>query len=210
MSRVRHPGPSPTAGILLFASVPVLVGAWLLLTAARAGKLRRFNFLAGIGAIVIVSCAIYSADIDIKENTTRRHCVSNLHSLALAMSMYREDHGTLPQAKSWVNALLPYGVEREILRGRPDTQTGYSDFAMNRNLSGKKTRDIQDLHHTVMLYETSRPGKNPSGMGLDIFWHSFHSSGGMQVTYLILADGRFQALVVGATNPQSQTKGIHW
>jgi prepilin-type processing-associated H-X9-DG protein len=95
-------------------------------------------------------------------------CPSNLKQIALGMSMYAADYDNkLPPAifpgktVGWAMALHSYSVNYAGFQCPFDThpkqkiprpnQPGFTDYWMNRNLSGKKGENIDYVNNTIML-----------------------------------------------------------
>jgi len=90
-------------------------------------------------------------------------CNEKMKNLAMALSMYSQDHGALPPGDQWCDALASYGHGMErwwfTCPERPDLQCGY---ALNAALSGVSLEEIPEPVSTVLLFE-SDAGWNACG-----------------------------------------------
>jgi hypothetical protein len=83
-------------------------------------------------------------------------CGNNMSGLGKAIYMYRNDYdGKYPNAYNWCDLLVIYeevNPEHLICKGS-DAKIGESSYALNKNISGKKTSEIPE--DTVILFETN-------------------------------------------------------
>ncbi len=155
--------------------------------------LRRFRPKWGrlVGSVLIllyaghVTYALWQKGIG-DENGMR--CISNMKQLGAALLQYADDHeGYLPDAAKWVDAIDPDSKYPGLSHCPADRSRARSSYAMNANLSRKKVEEIKDPENTVLLYETSRPGDNPFGVGKDLLLNSRH-----RFNNFLFADGHIR------------------
>ncbi len=124
--------------------------------------------------------------------------LSNLRQIGLALVTYPETHdGRLPDADTWVDALLPWWKKTAqpdgstfdpmLLFHDPSAPEGQRwNYAFNRALSGAKLADITDPAATVLLFESTAGTKNAADMGQSLPNPGRHNGG----DYYVFADGR--------------------
>jgi hypothetical protein len=184
-------------GLAAFGGVPALAAIVLSLAgrirAGRGEDTLRLRVLAA-GSLFAAAFALmtflasltvipYFADERDRSNTSE--CITNLHSLCIAMRMYAEDHqGRLPPADSWSDAMLSYVSSRSafVCRAVPQLRSGY---AFNRALGRVRLSEIADPEHTVLLYESDL-GWNGAGGADTVAWRHGGSS------FFVFADGDFE------------------
>jgi len=87
---------------------------------------------------------------------------SNAKQICLAMAMYCDDNdGRFPPADNWPVALNEYIGDKKILTS-PFAPEASRAWAMNKNLDGRKLRDIKQPVRTVLIFE-SRFNSPPAG-----------------------------------------------
>jgi hypothetical protein len=136
-------------------------------------------------------------------------CSSNLGGLRTGFAVYQMWHdGRFPDARKWADEIYPYiGPTRHwgLFKCPGDLSTARCSYAFNSRLSGKRLSDIADRSRTVLLYETTAPGDNPSGTGATMLRRPRHrlSQPGCKV--------RFNNFLFasGALNPEHPVKW-HW
>jgi len=119
-------------------------------------------------------------------------CSGNMRKLGIAFICYEADHGRFPDADRWVDQVCPYVKDWDAFRCPEDSSGQRSSYAMNKNLSRRPLKEIENTHSTVLLYETIRPGKNPAGTGKDILPQGRHSIklwAKIRPHYFVFADG---------------------
>ena len=80
--------------------------------------------------------------------------MSNAKQICLAMALYcDENDGRFPPAENWPDVLKPYIGNERILISPFAPEAGRA-WAMNKNLDGRKLRDIKHPHRTVLIFET--------------------------------------------------------
>lgn len=90
-------------------------------------------------------------------------CGTNLSGLGKAILVYANDNNDeFPTTERWCDLLVRYvdAHPKQFICRQSDTKFGESSYAMNINLSGKKTGEIP--LDTVLLFETDL-GKDPDG-----------------------------------------------
>jgi len=89
-----------------------------------------------------------------------RRCSRNVKTIATALTMYEADHGALPPAANWTQALGEYvhdhAVWMEPLTGRPG-------YALNAAIAGRRSGSFAaDSARMVAVFESDR-GANAAG-----------------------------------------------
>ncbi|MHC4084155.1 MAG: DUF4190 domain-containing protein [Planctomycetota bacterium] len=88
--------------------------------------------------------------------------MSLANQICIAMEMYcDENDGRFPPVENWPDALDPYLGGGIILESPFAPEAGRA-WAMNKNLEGRKLRDIKQPARTILIFE-SRPGGPPAG-----------------------------------------------
>ena len=102
------------------------------------------------------------------ESATWARCCDNLGALHTGMAVYQMKHdGRFPDARKWADEIYPYLMRKDwgAFKCPDDLSAARCSYAFNTRLSGKRSSEIADPSHTVVLYETTAPGDNPSGTG---------------------------------------------
>jgi hypothetical protein len=88
--------------------------------------------------------------------------MNNAKQICLAMAMYCDDNdGSFPPAENWPDVLKPYIGNERILTSPFAPEAGRA-WAMNKNLDGRKLRDIKQPYRVVLIFEVE-PGSPPTG-----------------------------------------------
>ena len=120
-------------------------------------------------AIGLQAAIMYPMLMRSRENARKAVCLSNMKNLALAAEMFAADNeGRLPDADHWVEQLMQYIENEEVLRCPADASQARSSYGMNHALSGKPLSQIEGSESVVLFYETAHPGDNPSGGPEDV------------------------------------------
>ncbi len=124
-------------------------------------------------------------------------CVSNVHSISLAMGAYAADYdGRWPLAHNWCDQVYRHaysglgGGNRDWYEcpAAPGHQCGY---ALNASLAGARAETVTRPEDTVLVYE-ALPAWNHSGGCEDVvFRHDAHDT-----ACFVRADGQYQAMSI--------------
>ncbi len=181
---VLGPDPADPAAVLVRAAPPA--GA----VDAPAVTLRVFTTRVAGGALRVDDPESMSRatpqETGLSGPAARRVRVQgNLKQLALAITLYAQDHEVrLPDADKWVDEVLPYVKDRALFRD-PLAPVRTYGFAFNRALSRKSLAVIESPATTVLLFESTKGVKNASDLGKSIP-HPGRDSGGTDYAF---ADG---------------------
>jgi hypothetical protein len=119
--------------------------------------------LAAVMCAFLLSSAVLFWD---PHATAMGVCRENMVALEMAIFQYAEDNDLqLPDVGNWVEEISPYVPDESVFRCPEDQSKGRCSYAMNANLRGKSLGDAST--DTVLLYEVSRSGDSPSGLGQD-------------------------------------------
>ncbi|MBM3477235.1 MAG: hypothetical protein FJX75_28545 [Armatimonadetes bacterium] len=91
-------------------------------------------------------------------------CGSHLQRLARAINMYGVDYDDhLPLAQYWCDATYPYVLSKDLYccPAKPEVP----GYAFNRNLSGARTRDLDQSGFLVLLFDSSAGRMNAADTG---------------------------------------------
>lgn len=125
----------------------------------------------------VLAIRVIPAWIQARESARKAQCLVNVKQLALAMQMYLADYDQFPQGEGWVEALTDYGTSDRVLKC-PDDQSGARcSYGMNSGLSGATVSVMGDPGRKVVIYETARPGDNPTGGKSDVASPPRHMGG---------------------------------
>jgi len=124
--------------------------------------------VSGTSLVLVPLTILLMANLTPALSRARTHArtavtMNNARQLCLAISMYCDENaGHFPPADSWPATLAPYiGGNKTILTSPFDPDAGRA-WAMNANLEGRKTKDIEQPHRTVLIFE-ARLGSPPAG-----------------------------------------------
>jgi len=181
---------APAAGVSYPADEPYGGAMGLRVEEVEGRKMATVYYTADLDSVVNATdagLALYTAILkpiiqqqreQARRQTLSDECGSQLEALAGAMESYLADHDNrYPSADRWVQELRPYVEDAELFKCPEDTSEASSSYAMNSALSGKSADDVQDPEATVLFYETSHPGPNPSGGSDDIADPARHVDG---------------------------------
>jgi hypothetical protein len=140
-----------------------------------------------------------AADLD-----NKNACEAQLRQLAAAVRMYAAaSDNMLPDPDRWLEQVRPYLPASPSLHCPSDPNAGTS-YAMNHGLAGRRTTDIPNRSRTVLLFESSLRGPNPSDNG-ESWATPVRHPGGNLVAYLdgsVRAVSRKPSFVARATQPR--------
>ena len=145
-----------------------------------------------------IGTAILFAIVSRQSNRVNSLCQSHMTTLGNAFMAYAKHHnGTLPPATNWAKSIQPYVTDASVYRCPNDLTTGFTSYAMNDSLSGKKLSDLKNTSQLVLLYEVDKAGDSPHGNGKDIY-DVGHDNGGAgrhggnfyRFNYYLFADGQ--------------------
>lgn len=115
----------------------------------------------------------------------RTTCQSQLRQLARAFQMYAAAcDDALPDPDRWLDLIRPYLTGGAEVHCPADLERGVS-YAMNRNLAGKRRREVADQNSTPLLFESTLHGRNPADIGESWADPPRHSGG----NYVLYVDG---------------------
>jgi len=107
-------------------------------------------------------------------------CQTNLKNVAFGIMMYVQDNDEqFPPSKTWQDALALY-VKDAALFKCPSVNNGKNGYAMNSKLSNETTAAVDSSWLTVLLYDSTKPGRSAAGDGRDI---AFRHSGGANYAF---------------------------
>jgi len=162
VGRVRN-GHHWTA-ILLVGLIPTFAAVYLLVSGWRLGRRGPERVAVGMLFLLVVAWVVGGAWQDERAEAARVRCLSNLKHIGMSLQMYAADHhGRLPEADAWVDALPPYVAAPERLQCPFDRTQARCSYGMNSALSGVDISAIRDPESVILVYETARPGDNPTG-----------------------------------------------
>lgn len=123
--------------------------------------------LAG-GLIVVLLPIVYlligKAQAGPRERLNAEACLHNLREIGLAASIYIEDHGTLPPAKKWTDALTPY-LQRKTggmaLLKCPSFDSSHG-YAMQSAFGGRKPGEINHPDRALLFFDSTLGRPNAS------------------------------------------------
>lgn len=164
------------ATVLVGADVPVSV----VLQEVRSG--------AGWTVRTLANVDILSEDPlhDALLASEQQECQDQLRKIGAAIQMYasRSDD-MLPDPARWLDQIRPYLRQPANLHCPADPAASGVSYAMNRNLAGKRRRDVGNPSAVPMIFESTAHGPNVANAGESwprAAWHK----GGVMVLY---ADG---------------------
>ena len=164
-------GLAPLAALLGVAAVILAGGA----RDVRSGGLGLLGCgMATAGLFVALTHAPpNAADLKIR-------CMTNLKAIAAALTMYEADHGALPPAAGWTQALGSY-VDDPAVWNAPFT--GKPGYALNAAVAGRRSDSfVEDPASVVAVFESDR-GADAVG-GAELLPHEPRHHGGNIVGYL--------------------------
>ena len=92
-------------------------------------------------------------------------CEQQLTQLARGIQMYAaSSDDMLPDPSRWLDQISPFLPQPDQAHCPEDPAPGVS-YAMNRNLAGKRLREIANPTLTVLLYESTLHSQNPADAG---------------------------------------------
>lgn len=149
----------------------------------------------------VIGTAILFAIISRQTNQINAACQLHLTILSKAFMDYAKDHhDALPPANNWAKSIEPYVSDPSAYRCPNDLTDGFTSYAMNASLSGKKLGDLENTSKLVLLYEIDKSGSSPHGDGEDIYdvghergGSGRHGSNFYRFNYFVFADGSVDA-----------------
>jgi hypothetical protein len=180
-------------------------------------KLRKKNIIITIVLLMMLTPAIGTAILFVivsrQSNQVNSLCKSNMTTLGAAFMAYAKQHNdTLPPATNWAKSIKPYVSDASVYRCPNDLTKGFTSYAMNDSLSGKKLNSLKDASKLVLLYEAEKAGDSPHGEGKNMYsvghengGHGRHGGNFYRFNYYLFADGN-------VTYPQAfnDTYGYYW
>jgi len=173
---LRVDGDQTRADVVVAAEVP----ANLVLRATRSGPGWAVDFSRPLAQIDL------SSPEPLKEaaaQANRQACEEQLRQLSSALQLYAtSSDDMLPDPARWLDQIAMYLPQPPHLHCPADPKAGVS-YAMNRNLAGKRRREIADPKMVPLLFESGLHARNAADTGQswpDPAWHA----GGVLVLYL--------------------------
>jgi hypothetical protein len=164
-------------------------------------KRRKKNIITTVVLLMMLTPAIGTvilfAIVSRQSNHVNSLCKSNMEILGQAFLTYAKQHNnTLPPAENWATSIQPFVSDVSVYRCPNDLTNGFTSYAMNDSLSGKKLSDLKNASQLVLLYEVDKSGNSPHGNGKDIYSVG-HDNGGAgrhggnfyRFNYYLFADG---------------------
>jgi prepilin-type processing-associated H-X9-DG protein len=139
--------------------------------------LNLFAAAAGVAALGIVILILWPLEAG-ERNPLGTRCLSNLRQLSLGMLMYESDWDGLPRRDQWMDRLLPYIKQENIifcpaLRDE-HSEHGWFGYAMNSVLSGKSTEKLKQPEREPLVYDSINLARNASDPVLSLIWPGRH------------------------------------
>lgn len=121
------------------------------------------SIVLSLGVIYFVTMVIFPCGCGSREKARRSSCQSNLKQIAIGMELYAQDYdGYLPPPERWIDSLGSKYLKSPRILTCPTAGAGDPDYAMNSSLKGKKLKDIKNLEHVVLVFD-SQSGENMHG-----------------------------------------------
>ncbi|MEO6906586.1 MAG: hypothetical protein ABI210_01725, partial [Abditibacteriaceae bacterium] len=160
-----------------------------------------------------IGTAILFAIVSRQSNHVNSLCKSNMETLSNAFMTYAKKHNdTLPSATNWAKSVQPYVTDVSAYRCPNDLTKGFTSYAMNDSLSGKKLSVLKNKSQLVLLYEVEKAGDSPHGDGKDIYsvghengGHGRHGGNFYRFNFYLFADGH-----VGSPKVFNDTYNYYW
>ena len=137
--------------------------------------------------LALQATMLYPVIKEARGSAEKAVCLSNVKNLSLAMQMYLADNNDrFPATERWVEEMMPYLRNEEVLKCPADESDAMCSYAMNEALSGTRLTEVQDPAGLVVFFETAHPGDNPVGGPDDVVSPPRHEGG----NHYAFADGR--------------------
>jgi len=108
-----------------------------------------------VAAIGTAAAVALPATQGARQKAREAQSANNLKQLAVAIHLFHEENGSLPDAAKWGDALLPYvDNEKQVFISSADPDAEGSSYAYNKSLSGVKLDDLQAAARTVVFFES--------------------------------------------------------
>jgi len=173
---LRVDGDQTRADVVVAAEVP----ANLVLRATRSGPGWAVDFSRPLAQVDL------SSPEPLKEaaaQANRQACEEQLRQLSSAIQLYAaSSDDMLPDPARWLDQIAMYLPQPARLHCPADAKPGVS-YAMNRNLAGKRRREVANPTMVPLLFESGLHARNAADTGQswpDPAWHP----GGVLVLYL--------------------------
>jgi len=170
-------------------------------TQIENAKRRKKNIIITIVLLMMLTPAIGTAILFVvvsrQSNQVNSLCKSHMETLGAAFITYAKQHNDmLPQAANWAKSIKPYVSDTSVYRCPNDLTKGFTSYAMNDSLSGKKLSSLKNTSKLVLLYEAEKAGDSPHGQGKNLY-NVGHENGGFgrhggnfyRFNYYLFADG---------------------
>jgi hypothetical protein len=190
---------APEIGLAPFAA---LLGMAALILAVGARDVRSAGIAAVGGGLAAVGLVIALTHAPPNRGQLKMHCMQNIKEIGLALAMYEEDHGALPPATNWTQALSEYvpdsAVWKEPFSGKPG-------YALNRAIAGRRSDRFAAGPDTVVAVFESDAGANAAG-GPELLPRHPRHYGGSIVGYV----GGWARGVYGLQSGQHDDESLVW
>ena len=186
-------------------------------TQQENAKHRKKNIILTIVLLMMLTPAIGTAILFVvvsrQSNQVNSLCKSHMETLGAAFVAYAKQHNdTLPPAANWAKSIQPYLSDASAYRCPNDLTKGFTSYAMNDSLSGKKLSSLKEASQLVLLYEVEKAGDSPHGDGKNIY-NVGHENGGSgrhggnfyRFNFYLFADGH-----VGYPKAFNDTYSYYW
>jgi hypothetical protein len=187
-----------------FLALPALFFAYFSIKSLNTGHSvweRGISLLAALLMLLVIGF-LCKVGLDASKTYASAVCYANLGQVGLGLLMYADDYDDrLPPADSWLDATLPYTKNIKAYKCPADLSAARCSYALNTNLSGKVLKEIKHPERVVLLYDTDKPGLNPSG-GKEYFPAKGRHRGQIR---LVFVDGH-----VDSYNPKTKSPPLEW
>lgn len=170
-------------------------------TEDQTEKRRKKNIVATIAIAILITPALGTMIlffvVSRQSSQVNATCQQHMETLGAAFMAYAQKHdGNLPPAANWAESIKPYVQNAKAFRCPNDLTEGFTSYAMNAALGGKKLQKLTDRNKRVLLYEAAKSGDAPQGNGTDAY-NVGHDEGGFgrhganfyRFNYYLFADG---------------------
>ncbi len=98
-----------------------------------------------------------------KAKAQQTACLSNLKQIALALLMFDNDQGQLPEDDEWEQALMPYlgDLHKELLHC--PSQPAETGYVFSSELAGKALKDMEHRDEVLLVWDAPLPDSPTQG-----------------------------------------------
>ncbi|MHB9126227.1 MAG: DUF1559 family PulG-like putative transporter [Armatimonadota bacterium] len=177
-------------GLAIFLASLLLTGVLGIVGAVRVRRggetLRGFTVWEWLGmyvATLLLWAVLFPVFVHPNEDHERTaRCQSNLKQLSLALLMYSNDYGTLPDPSRWNEAIAPYVKNPRVFTCRSVPDASEPTYAMNELLGKVDLGKLKSPSEVLMLFE-SEPGRNAHGGKAYLLQCPTRHDGGMNTAF---------------------------